>query len=414
MNAAPVPLIEAESALGAGRARGGAARPDRKLTAFGGACLGNGWGRARGDWAEYTVTLPRGQASLHLRYARLARPAQTTNAGASTANAPAANTPAATRLRVRVGGLERIVALPATGDWELWRWIEVPLGDVSKVAGGQGTLRLEAMDGGQPINLDALVVAPIGAVPPEVARRLLFDGSRHVRIQFSPGVRLRETDRLFAVAEAAYAFLHDYLGEEPAQRLTVHVIAEAERKNDFVGHSSGYAIYLDEEHIFETGHNWVHEMTHCFQRGPGRWPAWLSEGEAWLTYYEAETALFGRDRAQIALPPERFASRLPRLRDTLTVNGQNTIQLWGEAGFPDERVGAAYGFANYMLSELRRLYGPGLMRRYRALLRAEAGNEANAADAIARDTIVVERLGRAAGADLRPLFRGWGFQLKPD
>jgi hypothetical protein len=423
MNAAqtplPTPLIEAESALGTGRAHGGNARPDRKLTAFGGACLGNGWGRERGDWAEYSVTPPRGAATVHLRYARLAQPVQTTSAVASTANTAAANTPvtsasAAARLRVRIGGIERIVTLPETGDWELWRWLEVPLGEVSKGTGGQSTLRLEAVDGGQPINLDALIVAPSGEVPPQVARRLLFDGSRHLRIQFSPGVRLRETDRLFAVAEASYTFLRDYLGEEPARRLTVHVIAEAERKNDFVGHSSGYAMYLDEEHIFETGHNWVHEMTHCFQRGPGRWPTWLSEGEAWLTYYEAETALFGRDHAQIALPPEYFASRLPRLRDTLIVNGQNTIQQWGEPGFADERVGAAYGFANYMLSELRRLYGPGLMRRYRVLLRAEAKDEADIQDPVARDTVVVQRLGRAAGADLRPLFRSWGFGLKSD
>ncbi|MBV9470368.1 MAG: hypothetical protein JO316_12855 [Abitibacteriaceae bacterium] len=69
-SALAAPLIEAESALATGRIHGGDGTVDRKLTAFGGACMGSGWGRVRGDWMEYTVEGNNGPAVLYLRYAR--------------------------------------------------------------------------------------------------------------------------------------------------------------------------------------------------------------------------------------------------------------------------------------------------------------------------------------------------------
>ncbi len=145
--AAPVcaaPLIEAESVITTRRYAGGDDAPDRKLTAFGGACLGNGWGNVRGNWAEYDVAGTAGPATLHLRYARHAISGQRQWSPHFS-------------LKVSVGGANEnaktgTIELPFTSDWELWRWVEVPLGEI---AAGAQTLRLESLTENAPINISS-------------------------------------------------------------------------------------------------------------------------------------------------------------------------------------------------------------------------------------------------------------------
>lgn len=398
-SALAAPLIEAESALATGRLRGGDGTTDRKLTAFGGACLGSGWGRVRGDWAEYPVEGTGGPAILHLRYARHPISGRTKWSPRF-------------ELKVQIGETERVIDLPHTGDWELWRWVEVPLGNI---AAGAHTLRLESTTENAPINIDALVLAPADQTPVEVSRPLLFDGSRHIRIQLSPSVQPMEVDKLFAIGEASYNFLKDYLGEEPTQRITVNIIAPAEQGAAHVGHSSGYSMYLEAARILDTSHNWVHEMTHCFQRESGPWSTWLSEGEAWLTSYEAQTAAFGDPAGAKRISPAAFAARLPQYQAALLVEGRNLMQLWGTPELPSAKLSAAYGFTNYLMGQLRERSGPELMRRYRVLLRQDAAAHPDAAPLTVEqsDALIVDRLSRAAGEDLRPLFTQWGFRLAP-
>lgn len=395
-------LIEAESAITTQRFVGGDNAPDRKLTAFGGACLGNGWGRVRGNWAEYDVDGTNGPATLHLRYARFPISGRT-------------QWNPRFELKVSVGqGPEtrsKTIELPFTGDWELWRWVEIPLG---AVGAGTQKLRIESVTENAPINIDAVVLAPTGQTPAEVARPLLFDGSKHLRIQLSPSVPPLEMDRLFAIGEASYAFLKEYLGEEPKQRILVNIIGPVEQRDDHVGHSSGYSMYLEGKRIWDTGHNWVHEMTHCFQRDNGPWTTWLSEGEAWLTSYESETQVFGDPAGAEEISPDAFKARLPQYQKALLVNGQNLVQFWGTPQLPREKLGAAYGFTNYLMGQLRQRSDEGLMRRYRALLRAESPESKarfETATPQERDAIIVERLSRAAAQDWRPLFTEWGFHL---
>ncbi len=393
-------LIEAETACATKQMRGGEGTPDRKLTAWGGACLGNDWGMKSGDWAQYPVEAPGDAAVLHLRYARQERRV-----------AEQAKTPAPARFRIQIDEFKTDFNLPETGDWELWRWIAVPIGALNK---GAHSLRLQALQDGAAVNIDALMLAPADQTPVEVSRPLLFDGSRHLRIQLSPGAKDLPMEQLFAVGEATYGFLKEYLGEEPSQHLTVNIIAASESRGDFVGHSRGFAMYLEEALIMDTSHNWVHEMTHCFQRESGNWPIWLSEGEAWLTYFEAENAVFGRAADKISFSPKLLQERLSRWRETLFEGNRNTLQQWGQANFPSKKVGAAYGFSNFILFELRQKFGPQLMQRYRALLREDfkRGATENNLSPEKRDGLVVARLGRAANADLRPLFRSWGFELE--
>lgn len=399
-------LIEAESVLASGRFEGGENVPDRKLTAFGGACLGNGWGRLRGNWAEYTVNGTDGPATLHLRYAR--HPISGRTEWSPRFQLKVSVNGAATTESAKTG----IIEMPYTGDWELWRWVEVPLGSIKA---DMQTLRLESLTENAPINIDALILAPTGQTPPEVARPLLFDGSKHLRIQLSPSVPPLEMDRLFAIGEASYAFLKEYLGEEPKQRLLVNIIAPAEQRTDHVGHSSGYSIYLEAKLIWETDHNWMHEMTHCFQRDNGPWTTWLSEGEAWLTSYESQTLAFGDPKGAERISPAAFKARLPQYQAALLVEGKNLLQFWGTPQLPRDKLSAAYGFTNYLMGQLRERSDAGLMQRYRALLRAEsqeAKNHFEKATPQERNAIVIERLGRAGGQDWRPLFEQWGFQLE--
>lgn len=392
-------LVQAESALDARQVLGGDLVPDRKLSAWGGACLGNDWGRKIGDHARFSIQLSGGLQVLYVRYARVTRPGE-----------PIA------KLRASIAGATRATFdLPETPEWDVWRWVSIPLGPVAR---GKHTLQLESL-AQAPLNIDALVVAPVGAPPPSVARRLLFESpeahARKVRVQLSPGVKKADGDELLERAREVYGFLSKYLGEEPERAVTIHIIGPDQAGPDFVGHANGLEMYLEAARAEDTGHNWVHEMTHCFQRGTGNWPTWLSEGEAWLTYYEAEAELWKREPAQITFSPAYFRERLPRYRAALVTEGRNLLQRWGQADFPGEKVGAAYGFSNFILGDLRESYGPGFIKRYRALLRQDyaAGKRDDAGTPEERDARVVERLGRACGADLRARFEGWGFRLEP-
>ena len=390
------PLIQAESALEARQVLGGDLTPDRKLSAWGGAALGNDWGRKIGDHARFSIQSGGGLQVLHLRYARVTR-----------AGEPVA------KLRASIAGAAPVdFDLPETPEWDVWRWLSIPLGAIPR---GEHTLQLESL-AQAPLNLDALIVAPQGAVPPDVARRLLFESPEApVRVQLSPGTREADGEKLLARAREVYEFLHKYLGEEPTRTITVHLIGPDQAGADFVGHANGLEMYLEAARAKDTGHNWVHEMTHCFQRGAGNWPTWLSEGEAWLAYYDAEVELWKREPAQITFSPAYFREQLPRYRAALVVDRRNLLQRWGQADFPGEKVGAAYGFSNFILGDLRESYGPGFIKRYRALLRADhaAGKRDDAGAVEERDARVVERLGRACGADLRARFESWGFQLEP-
>lgn len=389
-------LIEAESVLATKQFRGGDGLEDRKLTAFGGACLGNGWGMTSGDWAHYEVE-GGGAMTLHLRYARHPISGQRRWNNDFT-------------LKVKLDEIERTISLPFTGDWELWRWVQVQLGEVPM---GKHTLQIESVTDNAPINVDALVLAPANQTPTEVARPLLFDGSKHLRIQLSPSMGALEMDKLFAIGEASYAFLKEYLGEEPSQRILINIIGPVEKRNDHVGHSIGYSMYLEGARIWETGHNWVHEMTHCFQRDSGPWSTWLSEAEAWLTSYESETAVFGDPAGAEQIGPAAFAARLPRYQAALIVNDRNLLQFWGTPQLPREKISAAYGFTNYLLGQLRLKSDAGLMKRYRALLREDAKLSRPAPPTLEeRDALIIDRLGRAAGQDFRPLFEEWRFKLK--
>ena len=391
------PLIQAESALESRQVLGGDLAPDRKLSAWGGACLGNDWGRRIGDYARFSIQSSGGPQVLHLRYARVARQGE-----------PVA------KLRASIANATPIdFELPETPEWDVWRWLSVPLGAIAR---GEQMLQLESLTQA-PLNLDALVVAPQGQVPPEVALRLLFESAEaeaRVRVQLSPGVGEVDGEKLLARAREVYESLHKYLGEEPERAITVHIIGPDQAGANFVGHANGLEMYLEAARAEDTGHNWVHEMTHCFQRASGDWPTWLSEGEAWLAYYDAESELWKREPAEITFSPAYFRERLPQYRAALIVDERNWLQRWGQPDFPRDKVGAAYGFSNFILGELRQKFGPELMKRYRALLRADyqAGKRDGNGTVEERDTRVVERLGRASGENLKPLFRGWGFGLE--
>ena len=118
--------------------------------------------------------------------------------------------------------------------------------------------------------------------------------------------------------------------------------------------------------------------------------------------------LFGRAPTSVRLTPAFYRARLPQLKAALTAEGGNLIQHWGTRELPSDKISASYAFTNYILGELRERYGPGLMRRYRELLHkdlASTGKDAKQSmSSEQRDAVVIDRLGRAAGADLRPLF----------
>jgi hypothetical protein len=94
--------------------------------------------------------------------------------------------------------------------------------------------------------------------------------------------------RVYQLLKAQYDFLVKFFGRKPTQPIVVHV------GPDQGGYSNGYDMWLESGRIYDTSHNYAHEMMHCFCRDYGAFPNWLFEQLADIAYCESEIYLWKR------------------------------------------------------------------------------------------------------------------------
>ncbi len=353
--------VEAETAFEVGSVRG-TARPRHHMVASGGYCIGDGWGRRRGDEVECSVELEedaRG-AQLTLRYA-IEGPAGDDPVVVSVATAHG------TAPFRDVGQL----TLPATGRFEIFALGRLRLGDL---AAGTHRLRLTT-ETDREVWIDGFAISEATDVPSWLERRTTFDNrpGGHFQLVFSPHVRdesLEAHEQVFEKLEAQYAFLAEYLGTEPATSL-VCCVSAPEDAADGPAHARGNVFFFQEPELTqETSGNMLHEMTHCFQDDDascGTMPRWLREAEAFFTWSLGEMDTYGREVDELwagAFPSE------DRLRSlAFDEQGLNVVQFFATS---QQRPGDRpyYAIWNWVFRELVR-HDRELFRRYHDRVRAD-------------------------------------------
>ncbi len=183
------------------------------------------------------------------------------------------------------------------------------------------------------------------------------------------------TATVAALAQQQYEFLEKYTGGAPRWVL-VHVGNKYE---------CGFSIqagpdpemFLQANGIFDTSANYAHEMMHCFMFELGRLPHWFNESLSDMAYFDAELELWKRRK-----------------------------EAWLD-GF--DRA----DYRSYELLQLRRKYGREYFRKVCAELRKRADEcrrvFSDATKLDEKNELILTVLSTAAGEDVRPLFKEWGF-----
>ena len=146
----------------------------------------------------------------------------------------------------------------------------------------------------QPESTSVPVVAP----PDQAAltdwhRQPVFEKlwSRNVVLYNHADASLRG-DRILDLLQAQYDFLLDYVGLGP-DWILVHV--GNDYPNGFAIGASPYPeMFLQAGRIFDTQHDYAHEMMHCFTFQFGDLPHWFNESTADIAYVDAEIEHYRR------------------------------------------------------------------------------------------------------------------------
>lgn len=205
------------------------------------------------------------------------------------------------------------------------------------------------------------------------------------RLDEPPIVVLNHADPSLKLAPIArdlrrqYDFLAEYVGSAP-EVLYVHV--GAHYPQGFMMQAGPYPeMFLQSGSIADTTANFAHEMMHAFLRRFGDLPHWFNESMSDVAYADSEIELWGRRKEA------EFLATFDRV---------------------DHR--------SYELMRLRARYGRTYFRKVCHGL--EARRErclATFRDGVAledKNELLLEVLSEAAGEDVRPLFREFGFNPK--
>lgn len=98
--------------------------------------------------------------------------------------------------------------------------------------------------------------------------------------------------KVLALLQAQYDFLSEYVGAGP-ERIAVHLGAK---------YACGFSIpsapapemFLQAPRIFDTTHDYAHEMMHCFLFRYGALPHWFNESMSDVAYVDSEIELYRR------------------------------------------------------------------------------------------------------------------------
>lgn len=288
-------------------------------------------------------------------------------------------------LRVRCGGVERRLELPATGHRDRFEWTPVVCSSAGPAAGGD--VELSLADGSAvELWLDQLAwgsgaVGPDPAASPPVRR----DGPLELRA--AAGARVFDPEWVQHLLREQYAAVARLLGRELHGPLLLVALPAAEWPRPGAGaFQQGRAIYLRDDELHLPWRSFAHEIAHVFEEERATaLPRFWSEGLACALADEVEARLYDRGvpRARV-----RWGELLAR-GDALHRPGDpppNPALAFATAAAAD---GAAadrrdYEWAGAVVDALAQRGGPDYFARLEALLAAPpAAGRAGAAEATA-------------------------------
>lgn len=179
-----------------------------------------------------------------------------------------------------------------------------------------------------------------------------------------------------ALAQQQYDFLARYVGGAPRWVL-IHV-GDHYPCGFSMKPGADPEMFLQAGSIFDTAANYAHEMTHCFTFGLGMAiPHWFNESLSDMAWFDSEIELWQRRK-----------------------------EAWLDTF---DRV----DYRSYELLQLRRKYGATYFRKVCAALQRQ-GDECRRVFSAAtkldeKNDFLLAVLSEAAGEDVRPLFKEWGF-----
>jgi len=367
-----IQIIEAEKCV----VTAGHAAPKGFLWASGGGQVHEFWGEKPSDTIQFDLSLPVDEPALKIgvRYSY--------------------NMHHYLGFRGRPASVEGIVltvdgsvplklTMPDTGDWHIYRLLEVPLPPLSK---GTHHLVLGSTAVGAVRNIDCFVVyaGKLNTVPAWLRGSVAYrESSGRFWLLTSPGVEVGPRVQAFVAAhDRAWKFYAGYYGHEAPHPLRIHVIADNKWDNPgATAYQNNAGLFFRESTFDKDAGNILHELCHWFNQG--RFPGWFDEA--------AVNAL-----TCFVWFPELRPWDDPVLRQR---NAQRR-QAVQNSSAPLPSVDA-------VLSVLFVEHGRDLFRKFwRAVHEAERQGKLSPGKTISRDELV-RFLSEAAAQDLRPVFQRW-------
>jgi hypothetical protein len=185
-----------------------------------------------------------------------------------------------------------------------------------------------------------------------------------------------ESATIVSLLQTQYDFLKEFAGFAPPWIL-VHV-GNNYRLGFMIRNGPQPEMFLQASSIFDTQVNYAHEMMHCFLSELGELPHWFNESMSDVAWADSEIDLWKRRRAG------PFLQGLSRI-----------------------------DYRSYEIIELRIAHGPKYFRQVCAVLarrREECRRILKASEKLeTRNLFLLSALSEAAGVDLTPRFKEWGF-----
>jgi hypothetical protein len=281
------------------------------------------------------------------------------------------------------GGGPVKLTMPDTGDWHIYRLLEVPLPPLRK---GTHHFALRSTAAGAVRNIDCFVfyTGAMDGVAAWLRGSVAYrDPSGRFWVLTSPGLEVGSRVQAFiGTVSRAWKFYADYYGHEAPKPLRLHLIPNNKWDNPgATAYQNNAGLFFPESSFDKDTGNILHELTHWFNMG--RLPGWFDEPTV-----HALTCFVWF--------PELQPWDDPVLRQR-TVQGKQAVQS----------VTTPLPSVEDVLSVLFVEHGRDLFRKFwHGVHEAERQGKLAAGKALSRDELV-QYLSRAAGKDVRPVFQRW-------
>ena len=289
-------------------------------------------------------------------------------------------------LRVRCGGVEVQVELPATGHRDRFEWTPLELASADSLSGGEVELSL-AEGSGSELWLDQLAWGDGSSDAPDPAAspRVWRDGALELRA--AAGARVFDAEWVQHLLREQYAAVARLLGRELRGPLLVVALPAAQWPRPGAGaFQQGRAIYLRDDELHLPWRSFAHEIAHVFEEERATaLPRFWSEGLACALADEVEARLYDRGVPRARVRWGELLARGDALHRPGDPPPNRALAFASPAADGTAADRRDYEWAGAVVDALAQKGGPGYFARLEALLAVPLAAGATGAAAGAGD-----------------------------